>query len=371
MLTSKFKISFNLILNILQSCSSSMGFNQLEEFVNKSMITQEIEKELFHINKDIDTVNKQIQQKKDIFTQISQTPIDIITEYIERFNSIPYLKNKAKIRAQRDISEMEETHKFIERDSKLLKEINDLSTQHKVFKQEKIKSNSYINSTILIIIDILSTNGFIKCIDKINDAHDMNDVDVERVVTEYSVSISGIIAAGIQEAHPLALSELYTITSGFNAFTPAEIAALFSCFTNLTIRDDLKRQKASSKKSNEINNACEQLYNLYVKYDDLEARAKINTGCDYNLHFQIIDEIISWCNASNEIECMQVIGQIKGENNEIFLGEFIKAILKINNIATEFEKICEQIGNVELLHKISKIPQLTLKYVVTNISLYI
>jgi hypothetical protein len=41
---------------------------------------------------------------------------------------------------------------------------------------------------------------------------------------------------------------------------------------------------------------------------------------------------------------------------DIFLGEFVKAILKINNITAELEKV---------------VPQLTLKYVATNQSLYI
>ena len=64
------------------------------------------------------------------------------------------------------------------------------------------------------------------------------------------------------------------------------------------------------------------------------------------------------------------INQIKNEK-EIFLGEFVKSILKINNIAKEFEKICELLQNLPLLQKIKEIPQLTLKYVATNQSLYI
>ena len=56
---------------------------------------------------------------------------------------------------------------------------------------------------------------------------------------------------------------------------------------------------------------------------------------------------------------------------EIFLGEFVKALLKINNIAAELEKVAEYIGNIELLHKLKEIPQKTLKYVATNQSLYI
>ena len=68
--------------------------------------------------------------------------------------------------------------------------------------------------------------------------------------------------------------------------------------------------------------------------------------------------------------CKNIIIRIK-EEKELFLGEFIKAILKINNIAKEFEKIAESLENLELLEKIKLIPIITLKYVATNQSLYI
>ena len=56
---------------------------------------------------------------------------------------------------------------------------------------------------------------------------------------------------------------------------------------------------------------------------------------------------------------------------EIFLGEFVKAILKINNIASEMEKIAELLGDMNFLSVLKQIPQLTLKYVATNQSLYV
>ena len=55
----------------------------------------------------------------------------------------------------------------------------------------------------------------------------------------------------------------------------------------------------------------------------------------------------------------------------IFLGEFVKALLKINNISSEFEKIAELTGNIAFLSKLREIPNMTLKYVVTNQSLYV
>jgi hypothetical protein len=59
------------------------------------------------------------------------------------------------------------------------------------------------------------------------------------------------------------------------------------------------------------------------------------------------------------------------EEKEIFLGEFVKALLKINNISSELEKIAEMTGNIAFLSKLREIPHMTLKYVVTNQSLYV
>ena len=80
--------------------------------------------------------------------------------------------------------------------------------------------------------------------------------------------------------------------------------------------------------------------------------------------------MMEWCAAADEITCREIINKLKEEKG-IFLGEFVKAILKINNIAKEFEKICETVQNLSLLQKIKCIPELTLKYVATNQSLYI
>ena len=66
-----------------------------------------------------------------------------------------------------------------------------------------------------------------------------------------------------------------------------------------------------------------------------------------------------------------MIDKIVSEENQLFLGDFVKAILKINNCASELEKIAEMTNNVPLLEKLSQVQSLTLKYVANNQSLYI
>ena len=61
----------------------------------------------------------------------------------------------------------------------------------------------------------------------------------------------------------------------------------------------------------------------------------------------------------------------KAKQRNISLGELTKAVLKINNIACELEQVCNIQSNIALLDKIKKIPELTLKSVTTNQSLYL
>ena len=119
-----------------------------------------------------------------------------------------------------------------------------------------------------------------------------------------------------------------------------------------------------------IKKVATKINDLMNKYYDLESDFQLDTGSEYSLHFELIDYMVEWCNANNEQTCIMIINNLKREK-ELFLGEFIKAILKINNICKELEKICEVIQNLNLLQKIKEIPELTLKYVATNQSLYI
>ena len=67
---------------------------------------------------------------------------------------------------------------------------------------------------------------------------------------------------------------------------------------------------------------------------------------------------------------MNIVKRIEHDKG-VFLGEFVKGIIKINNISNEIEKIAESIGDISLLDKIKDIHLNTLKFVATNQSLYI
>jgi len=105
-------------------------------------------------------------------------------------------------------------------------------------------------------------------------------------------------------------------------------------------------------------------------YQQKELDRNIHTGFDYEIHYDLLNFVEKWCDCENVEECKEVL-QGLGTEKEIFLGEFVKALLKINNISSEFEKIAEMTGNIAFLSKLREIPNMTLKYVVTNQSLYV
>ena len=80
--------------------------------------------------------------------------------------------------------------------------------------------------------------------------------------------------------------------------------------------------------------------------------------------------MIEWCEGDSELIAKAILSRLKYDEG-IFIGEFIKAILKINNIVKEIEKVAILLNNVELMYKLEEVPTLTLKHVVTKQSLYL
>ena len=121
---------------------------------------------------------------------------------------------------------------------------------------------------------------------------------------------------------------------------------------------------------NELKDVIRTITQMYSEYEERETMLRINTGSDYTIHYDLLNYVEEWTLCESEPECKLVLQKL-GEEKEIFLGEYVKALLKINNIASEMEQIAEQTGNIEFLSKLKQIPGLTLKYVVTNQSLYV
>lgn len=214
--------------------------------------------------------------------------------------------------------------------------------------------NKYIHSGVEVVLNLLKNEEFVE-----------GEADNE---SSLNLTFKGKIASQLREVQCLVFAKLVEDKS-IDEFSSKQLVGLLSCFTNISVQDDFKEFFPSSD-DKKINEMVTTVSSIYSNYQKKETELGINSGSDYNIHYDLLNYLDEWCSAQSIEECKLVLQKI-GEEKQIFLGEFVKALLKINNISAEMEKIAELTGNIEFLSKLKEIPNMTLKYVVTNQSLYV
>ena len=336
-LVSKFKISYNLLLNLID-----IGDDNWMSFSRRSMVKNDIDSQLGDLYTKISKLNSEL----DNIQMYSRTPIDVVEEYIELCDKKLTLVNKKRKDVDRQIQTILDNHKFLENDKSIVheyitkrKELNKLQSQYD-------NAEKYIDSHVITILNMLTNYGF---------------------VTENPIQLtpSGVIATNLREVHCLVFAKLIE-SQMLDNLTPIQLVSLFSCFTNVTVADDFKDSapRAEDKVTQNI------VIKVTEMMDDYQRKESFDTGVDYNIHYDLINYVTKWCYCENQEDCKLLLQKLSGDK-QIFLGEFVKALLKINNISFEMEKIAELTGNISFLSKLKEIPIMTLKYVVTNQSLYV
>ena len=341
-LISKFKISFNLLLNLID-----IGDNNFIQFARRSMVTTDIDTELKEVFEKINVVNQDIDKLELVLNNI-RTPRGIVEEYLELQKEREFVINKKRKELDRKIQSIVDSYKFIELDKQVVKKYieknNELNSLQELYKS----TEKYIDNNVNTIIRILQDDGFV-------------DKDI-------NLTLDGTVGTHLREVHSLVFAKILT-ENKLDNLSSKQIVSILSCFTNVNVADDI-RDILPQTGDNEVKQMIKLLVEKYQYYQDKESTNHIDTGTDYYIHYDIINYVREWCECENVEDCKLLMQRMEKEK-QIFLGEFVKAILKINNISSELEKIAEFIGNISLLSKLKEIPQMTLKYVVTNQSLYV
>ena len=364
LLTSKFKISFNLILNIIYSKSLNNNrddsnrddsnndnkknlFAEVKKFVGKSMIQETLTREVKYFDKENAKLSMEIyDQQENVIPRLRST-VKVIEQYRDLEIQLENVSQNKKRQIFAKIKKLEDENETLVADLIQYDEYNELIKEKAENLKKKRDVECYIDNNIQNVLDILIDNQFI----------DVNFIIMDK----------GIISSQIQEVHSLVLGEIYHETNGFNEYESIDLAIFFSCFTSIRVDDTCKRLNTATHYLNKLFQLTEKIYD---KYESQQNQYYIPDDTENNFHRDLIDYVKEWYLAKDEIQCMDIISRVKIEL-DLFLGDFVKAIIKINNISMEIDKICEIMGNVELRHKISKISVNILKYVATNQSLYV
>ena len=338
-IVSKLKISYAMVLN----CENPI------DFINKSAIQHDIKKELEYYSKEVFAREEGIANQENHMETTFRTPMDTLYEIIELEDTMNYYRNKQRKQKERELASLMETNKFTKNEVHYLREVKEAKKELEQLKTQMTHTENYVASQVAAIRDILYKNKF------------------GLYVEDVSLSPRSTIARNIKETHPLMMTDVF---EKFSECSPSDLVALFSCFTNVNVGDDMKRVQpscdASPKAYGLIKYAQERLDHYYNE----EIRTNIFSGADYHIHYDLSDDVLKWCQLTQEKECEAFLVMLQREKG-IFIGEFVKAILKINAIAKEMEKICEVAGFTDIQYILSQIGDLTLKSVCTSQSLYV
>ena len=236
-----------------------------------------------------------------------------------------------------------------------------ISAKHKEYQevQDEISNTEmYVDRTVNNVIYLLEEFQYIK-------RNDENEIKGENT---FSLTLSGKIGTQIREVHCILFTNLL-MENKLDLLDANDLAAFLSCFTNCTVPEKLSTNVPVAKNKNVETLLFEFMENTR-KLETKELQKHIESGTASVVHYNLIMYMYEWCECDDINKCKLLLQKMSIEK-EIFLGEFIKAILKLNNIVNELVKIAELMGNIKLLHTLKEIPEKTLKYIATNQSLYI
>ena len=309
-LKSKFEITPHLILNLISTKTN------IHEFVLKTMFSYENECEKESMQSSISLLEKKVN------TRFSTFPLE---EYDWLVQCVRTHTNRKRKDFQKQLDDLLSRFPDVEKSIPQIREQYSIFLQITEHKESMGKCDQYVIKTVESILDFLKWDGFI----------------------EYSENIPqlttlGVVASQLNEVEPLVLSKL--IVDGLD-LSVNELVGLFSCFVEIRIEN-------------------KTLVPCYNFMDVILWR----TG-DIELQFDLLPYVMDWCDCETEESCKIIIQKLESEKG-VFLGDYVKALLKIVNIAREVEKVAIHL-NIPLMETVSQVPNKIMKYMVNNQSLYI
>lgn len=321
----------------------------------KSMGYVDIKKRVITLNLQKEK-NETAYREKRAACEKLQTPLSTCLEYIELEKSIAYSVNKKRKEIERKMTLLRENNKWIIPNIVSVKEMLLMETTCVSLENEIDAELNYMKTQTQSICVLMEKEGFI--------CRDEN-------ATYHICSPTGKIATYMNELHPLVMAKLFTKWSNFNNFSVEQLAAYLSVFTDVRVAEEYRYFEPKSR-DNALTQAIQETDTEYFKYRQLEIDVGIQNKFRYDLVYDLVDDIKTWCECEDEMECRRFIVD-RLETREISLGDFVKAILKICAIGKEWRAMCQTEGDqyVELEHKLSKLDSMLLKYITTSQSLYV
>lgn len=348
-MTSKFNIDFNLVLRLLNAGYSKENIIQ---FIKNSMLNDELEMDRQGIVEEIVKCYEERDKYKNNLKYL-RTKLSDLENYEKLKGEYEKASKKKKKKLEREISHIEMDNKFLKDDYAKFLKPKQLELEIEKLERRQHHVVHYIENELDKYLEILETEKFI-----------------EKTDDKLEILEKGRLAINLQECNSLAMAELFFDNKEIvEKLDAKELTVLFSIFTNIRVAETERKRMSRLEISDNCYASIKKINSLLNKYYDIETKYETSFTSEYEIQFDLCEHMRDWVNAENEEQCKNIYGEIL--KCDIFVEEFIKAVLKINNIVKEFEKVCLEENYLELATKIKQIPQLLVKSVVNDQSLYL
>ena len=357
-LVSKFNIGFDTVLNLIKNGQSTLV--QMQEYVEKTMWARELEIKTERAETIVSEKIEQYNSKKERLSQM-RTPLQVCKRYIELLEMIPYLGNKKRKETEREVAGIKDEYRFLQQDVTTYQEYLDIErefhsdTEYHAFLKIKIEND------LQKICGILCNQGWIELVDSVDVTYN-----------SYTITPAGFPATCVAEIYPFLVAYLIQESNWFADFEVVDFIAFFSCFTQVKMSEDNMRNIIPTILSQSLQTIIAKTQRKLEEFEKIQIQENMYTGVKYSniIHFDLLEEMYTWCECITPEECKYLIqGQLADRG--ISIGDFTKAILKMATISREWMSMCEMCGQIEMMHKLSQIESMILKYVATSQSLYV
>jgi superfamily II RNA helicase len=358
-LVSKFQVYYPVVLNLFKK-REHIIIEDIEAFVNQSMYKCELDKMQNGLLREYEQIEGKVTAKDAGFS-ILKTPRDKLEVYEKLLEKSEFCANKKRKEIDAQIKELKTEFPDLVKDFSHYMEYSRLVDELKR-KEASINGNaSCIKNEVANVLEVMLEYKIVECLENVCDGECGGGGGCPCTLPSYRLTDErGNIAASVAETNPVLMAVICTEWNYFEEFTPPELAAFFSIFTDARVNNECEHEMLSDK----IKRFDQVRFELL---DAQEARKiYVNETGLMDFCYGLVDVILKWCNCENEVECQMLI-----QEYELSIGDFTKAILKISTLTREMIGMCEKIGKIELMHKLAAIDGLILKYVTTNQSLYL
>jgi len=333
-LQSKFQLTYQFVLKKMQNDDLLIN-----NFISKTFIMNENDKKC-----EIYSADKCALENKISELNLDEETIQKYGEYLKIVRKLGdrffVLNKKDRVKFENQKKSMEESGWFKEYYVKL-ETHNEWKCELNKLEENIWSCNYLLQYNIQIMMDLLKDESY---------------------VADNKVTMRGIVATGINECNELLFTEM--IFEGWlEDLNFPEIIAILSSFINEKDPNSRDKYISDLKVPRKVENVLHKLVAKSEYFMNLEDKHKININSDYSIYLDFIEPAYIWASGGTIQDIYKA--------TSIYDGNFVKAIMRINNICDNLKTILILLEKYELLGKIENYHEVLIRDITSINSLYV